>query len=129
MLPLGHMSTKTTTANDDADDLVFKALADRTRRHLMDLLRARAHTTNELCEHFDTSRFAVMKHLKVLVAANLVLIERRGRERFNLLNPVPLQRLQRRWLRRFDQQAADRMLDLKDHLEQPRRTTAKPNRA
>lgn len=124
---MGHMSRKANT-NDDTDDLVFKALADRTRRSLMDLLRARAHTTNELCEHFDTSRFAVMKHLKVLVTANLVLVERRGRERFNLLNPVPLQRVQRRWLRHFEQRGADQMLDLKDHLERPRKTIKKTTR-
>ena len=111
-LPYGHMS------HDDYDDLVFKALADKTRRSLMDLLRKRAHTTGELCDQFETTRFAVMKHLKVLVDANLVLIERRGRERWNLLNPVPLRRIQRRWLRRFDTQAADRMLDLKANLEQ-----------
>lgn len=114
------------------DDLVFKALADRTRRQLMDLLRQRAHTTGELCEQFETTRFAVMKHLKVLVDANLVLVERRGRERFNMLNPVPLRRIQRRWLRQFDSDAADRMLDLADELEQkakkPKKTTSR-NRA
>lgn len=112
-------------SNSDDDDQVFKALADKTRRSLMDLLRKRAHTTGELCEQFETTRFAVMKHLKVLVDANMVLVERRGRERFNMLNPVPLRRIQRRWLRRFDIPAADRTLDLKAELEQ--KTTSRKN--
>ncbi|MFN3244050.1 MAG: ArsR/SmtB family transcription factor [Planctomycetota bacterium] len=113
----------------DDDDLVFKALADATRRAVLDLLRKRPHTTGELCEHFDTTRFSVMKHLKVLVDAGLVVAERRGRERMNHLNPVPLRKIQRRWLRRFDAPAADRMLDLKQQLESPRKQTRSRNRA
>ena len=116
-------------SDDERDDLVFKALADRSRRRVMDLLRARPHTTGELCEHFETSRFAVMKHLKVLADAGLVLVERRGRERFNFLNPVPLQRMHRRWLRRFEGAAADRLLDLKDQLERPRERKLRPRKS
>jgi DNA-binding transcriptional ArsR family regulator len=105
------------------DDLVFRALADASRRRILDLLRDRAHTTGELCAGFDTTRFAVMKHLQVLVDANLVLVERRGRERFNVLNPVPIQRLHQRWIRHFEGTAADRLLALKDQLERPTPST------
>ncbi len=103
--------------NSDPDDAVFRALADSTRRRVLDLLRERPRTTGELSEQFATSRFAVMKHLQVLVAAGLVLVERRGRERWNRLNPAPIQRIQRRWLRRFDALAASAQLDLKDEIE------------
>ena len=114
--------------SDDAA-LVFEARAGAPRRPVLDLLRRRPHTTGELCEHFDTTRFAVMKHLKVLVDARLVVAERRGRERVNHINPVPLRQIQRRWLRRFDEPAADRMLDLKQQLEAPPKQTKTRNRA
>jgi DNA-binding transcriptional ArsR family regulator len=70
-------------------------------------------TTNELCEHFDFSRFAVMKHLKILHSGGLIVIERRGRERLNHLNPVPLQMMYRRWIKPFEDIPADRLLRIK----------------
>ncbi len=107
------------------DDLVFKALADATRRRLLDLLRDGPRTTGELCEPFAVTRFAIMKHLLALVTAGLVLVQRRGRERINTLNPVPIRRIQRRWLRQFEADAADRLLDLARHLERPATSTRK----
>ncbi|MDA1195120.1 MAG: metalloregulator ArsR/SmtB family transcription factor [Planctomycetota bacterium] len=92
------------------DDAVFKALADPTRRAVLDLLRAKARTTGDLAGRFPISRFGMMKHLGVLVEAGLVLVERRGRERFNHLNPVPIRVLARRWIRPFEEDAVDRLL-------------------
>ena len=99
------------------DDVLWRALADPTRRQILDLLRAGPMTTGALCEHFDTSRFAVMKHLNVLVEADLVIINRRGRERLNFLNPTPLQRALWRWLRPLEEVAAARLNELKETLE------------
>jgi DNA-binding transcriptional ArsR family regulator len=116
---MGHMK-----AGDD--DAVWKALADPTRRGILDLLRARARTTGELAEAFPVTRFAVMKHLEVLVAAGLVVVERRGRERFNHLNTVPSRALHRRWIRPFEEHRADALLRLKKHLEKsPRKAGRK----
>lgn len=84
---------------------------------MLDLLRHQPMTTNQLCEHFSFSRFAVMKHLKVLHKAELVLIERKGRARINHLNPVPLQAIVRRWLLPFEQLPADRLLRIKQLAE------------
>lgn len=95
------------------DDRVWRALGDPSRRLILDRLRERPHTTGELCGYFESSRFAVMKHLKVLEAAGLVLIERRGRERLNHINPVPIQRIYRRWIRPFEALPADRLLAIK----------------
>jgi len=99
------------------DDAVWSALNDESRRKILDLLRSRSMTTGELCEHFATSRFAVMKHLKVLHGAGMVVVERCGRERINHLNPVPLQRIYRRWIRPFEKLPADRMLRVKKIAE------------
>ena len=74
-------------------------------------------TTGELSEHFDTTRFAVMKHLGVLEGAGLVVVERRGRYRINHLNPVPIQAIYRRWIRPFERVGADRLLRLKAIVE------------
>ncbi|MEQ9499358.1 MAG: metalloregulator ArsR/SmtB family transcription factor [Deltaproteobacteria bacterium] len=94
-------------------DEVWKALADPTRRALLDLLRAAPRTTGELCSEFDVTRFAIMKHLTVLEAAGLLIVERRGRERWNHLNPVPIQAIYRRWIKPFEATKADGLLRLK----------------
>jgi DNA-binding transcriptional ArsR family regulator len=96
---------------------VWKALADPTRRAILDLLRERPRTTGDLSGEFELSRFGVMKHLKVLVDANLVFVRRRGRERWNHLNPVPIQELARRWITPFEATAAERLLRLKTVAE------------
>ena len=105
----------------DSADLVWKALSDATRRQILDLLRARPLTTGQLCSEFETTRFAVMKHLDLLVRAGLVLVERKGRERWNHLNPVPIQSIYRRWIRPFEAQRADSLLDLKTRVETKRK--------
>jgi len=102
---------KTTPDHDDAR--VWRALADPSRRRILDLLRERSRTTGELCAGFELSRFAVMKHLGILERAGLVIVERRGRERFNHLNVVPIQQIYRRWIRPFEAIPADRMLEIK----------------
>jgi DNA-binding transcriptional ArsR family regulator len=84
-------------------DLLFKALADPSRRKLLDVLHEHdGRTLNELCEHLDMSRQGVTQHLDVLAAANLVTTVRRGREKLHFLNPVPIHAIAMRWLRQFD---------------------------
>lgn len=97
---------------------VWKALADPTRRGILDLLRVRPQTTGELCAAFPhLSRFAVMKHLGVLEAAHLVLVRTQGRERWNHLNAVPLQQIYERWLRPYEASWATALLQLKHFVE------------
>ncbi|MEU5376274.1 ArsR/SmtB family transcription factor [Streptomyces sp. NPDC048231] len=84
-------------------DQVFKALADATRRRLLDRLHERGgQTLGELCEHIDMTRQSVTQHLAVLEAANLVASVRRGREKLHYLNPVPLHEIQERWIDKFE---------------------------
>lgn len=99
-------------------DRVWKALADATRREMLDLLATRPHVTGELCEHFeDLSRSMVMKHLDILVAAGLVTVRREGRFRWNSINPVPIQEICERWVNRHVAPLASSMLRLKKHVE------------
>lgn len=109
------MTMPTASATDDP---VWSAMNDASRRRMLDLLRSRPMTTKALCTHFGFSRFNVMKHLKVLEAASLIVVERRGRERLNHLNPVPLQAIYRRWIQPFEAVPADRLLRLKELAEQ-----------
>src|SRR5688500_14554514 len=100
--------------NDD----VWRALADPTRRALLDLMRDAPRTTGELAAAFpDVTRFAVMKHLGVLTGAGLVVVRRRGRERWNHLNAVPLRQAYERWLAPYAERAAVASLRLKDFVE------------
>ncbi len=101
----------------DALAPVWKALADPTRRRMLDLLKQRPRTTGELCGFFDLSRFAVMKHLAVLEAAGLIVVRRRGRERWNHLNAVPLQRIYERWISPYEAHWASSLVRLKRHAE------------
>jgi uncharacterized protein YndB with AHSA1/START domain/DNA-binding transcriptional ArsR family regulator len=105
--------------NDDALINVWKALADPSRRKILDYLRERPRTTGELSDLFEVSRFAVMKHLSVLESADLVVVRRHGRERWNYLNVVPLQRIYERWLRPYEARWATSLLQLKRHVEEP----------
>src|SRR5205823_384004 len=84
---------------------VFKALADGSRRQLLDQLHANnGQTLSELCAHLDMTRQAVTKHLRLLEAANLVVAVRRGREKLHYLNPVPLHDIAERWIGKFERQ-------------------------
>ncbi len=98
--------------------VVWKALADPTRRRLLDLLRDGPQTTGELCARFPLSRFAVMKHLGILEQAGLVIVERRGRERWNYLNAVPIQQIYERWISGYAGFWAASLLRLKRRVEE-----------
>ena len=99
-------------------DKVFKALGDRTRRKLLDLLSERnGQTLGELCESLDMARQSATQHLEVLEAANLVSTVRRGREKLHFINPVPLHEVYERWVRKFERQRLSLLHDLKKELE------------
>ena len=101
----------------DTDD-VFKALADRSRRLLLDRLNANnGQTLTELAAHLDMTRQAVTQHLNVLEAASLVVTTWRGREKLHFLNPVPLQEIYERWICKFERSRLRAMRDLKQRLE------------
>ncbi|HEV2213096.1 MAG TPA: metalloregulator ArsR/SmtB family transcription factor [Gammaproteobacteria bacterium] len=99
-------------------DALFKALADPSRRKLLDLLQAHdGRRLNELCEHLDMTRQGVTQHLEVLEAANLVASVRRGREKLHFLNPVPLQEIYERWIAKFEKPRLRALAELKQRLE------------
>jgi uncharacterized protein YndB with AHSA1/START domain/biotin operon repressor len=100
-------------------DEVFKALADPTRRTLLDeLYRQDGQTLSQLEQHFSMTRFGVMKHLKQLEEAGLVVTRRRGREKLHFLNPVPIRLVHDRWVSKFAEPWAAGLSDLKQRLEQ-----------
>ena len=99
-------------------DAVFKALADPSRRQLLDRLHARnGQTLGELCERLAMTRQAVSKHLAVLEAANLVVAIKRGREKLHYLNPVPIHEIAERWISKFERGRLRALSDLKQKLE------------
>jgi DNA-binding transcriptional ArsR family regulator len=99
-------------------DSVFKALADPLRRRLLDDLRERnGRTLNELCEGRGMTRQAVTKHLALLETANLVVTEKRGREKLHYLNPVPIHEIADRWIGKFESGRLSALADLKHKLE------------
>jgi len=100
------------------DDRVFKALADPTRRFLLDLLFERdGRTLSELESRLEMSRFGVMKHLRLLEEAGLVLTRRSGREKLHFLNPVPIQLIHDRWIGKYTERQVSALTDLKRELE------------
>jgi DNA-binding transcriptional ArsR family regulator len=100
------------------DDLVFKALADPSRRLLLDRLFERdGRTLGELEPQLDMTRFGVMKHLKVLEQAGLVVPRKRGREKLHFLNPVPIRQIHDRWIGKYREREVSALLDLKSTLE------------
>lgn len=99
-------------------DKVFKALADPSRRKLLDKLHANnGQTLSELCEHLDMTRQAVSKHLMLLEAANLVVTVWRGREKLHYLNPVPINEIYERWIGKYERQRLRALSELKKGLE------------
>jgi DNA-binding transcriptional ArsR family regulator len=99
-------------------DAVFKALADASRRKLLDRLRtSNGQTLSELCAHQDMTRQAVTKHLKLLEKANLVVVVWRGREKLHYLNPVPLHEIYERWIGKYERRRLQALSDLKQGLE------------
>jgi DNA-binding transcriptional ArsR family regulator len=100
-------------------DRVFRALADATRRELLDRLRAEnGQTLNELCGRLAMSRQAVSKHLGVLEEAGLVVTVRRGREKLHYLNPVPIGEIYDRWIGKYERARLAALADLKRALEE-----------
>ena len=100
------------------DDRVFKALADPTRRFLLDLLFARdGRTLTELETQVEMTRFGVMKHLKLLEEAGLVVTRKEGREKRHFLNPVPIRQIHDRWIDKYTERQVTALLDLKNELE------------
>ena len=101
------------------DDGVFKALADRTRRHLLDRLYERdGRTLTGLESELAMSRFGVMKHLRVLEEAGLVVSRRRGREKLHFLNPVPIRLIHDRWIDKYTEPRVSALAGLKTRLEE-----------
>jgi DNA-binding transcriptional ArsR family regulator len=101
-----------------AMDRVFKALADPVRRQLLDRLHARnGQTLGELCEGYEMSRQAVMKHLGILEEANLVVTLKSGREKLHYLNPVPIHEIADRWIGKYERSRLRALSDLKKKLE------------
>lgn len=103
--------------NQEMED-VWKALANPVRRTILDLLRDGPVTTGGLADRFpDLTRFVIMQHLKVLTEAGLVVPRRQGRERYNHLNPVPIQQIFDRWVVRYTRPWTEALVSLRDELE------------
>ncbi|HET7405127.1 MAG TPA: helix-turn-helix domain-containing protein [Candidatus Bathyarchaeia archaeon] len=106
------------SSKEERYDVIFKALSDSRRREILDLLRQRAKTTGELCEQFrELDRCTVMQHLSVLENAELVIVKREGRLRWNYLNPVPIKEIHDRWIGRYADNAVDLLARLKREIE------------
>jgi DNA-binding transcriptional ArsR family regulator len=103
----------------DDDDRVFKAMADPTRRFLLDLLFERdGRTLTELESELEMTRFGVMKHLRLLEEAGLVVTRRSGREKLHYLNPVPIRLIHDRWIDKYTEHHVSALVDLKKQLEE-----------
>ena len=103
---------------EDNYDLTFKALGDSRRREILDLLKERGRTTGELIERFNQlDRCTVMQHLKVLEKADLVIVKREGRLRWNYINPLPIKELHDRWIGSYADGAVDLLARMKHEIE------------
>jgi DNA-binding transcriptional ArsR family regulator len=101
------------------DDLVFRALADHTRRHLLDRLYERdGRTLTELESELQMTRFGVMKHLRLLEEAGLVVTRREGRQKLHYLNPVPIRLIHDRWIDKYRERQVSALAYLKSELEE-----------
>jgi DNA-binding transcriptional ArsR family regulator len=101
-----------------SDDRVFRALADGSRRQLLDRLHRRnAQTLSNLCRGIEMTRQAVTKHLAILEQANLVTTQRQGREKLHFINPVPINAIAERWIGKFERPQLRALSQLKDMLE------------
>ncbi len=110
-------------------DAVFKALADPSRRKLLDELRKEnGQTLSELCEHLEMTRQAVTKHLVLLEKASLIAVVWRGREKLHYLNPMPLHEIYERWIGKYERHRLQALSDLKKGLESARHTAGRIRR-
>ena len=102
------------------DDKVFRALADPTRRFLLDLLFEReGRNLTELVKEVDMTRIGVMKHLRILEDAGLIVAQRSGRSKLHFLNPVPIRVIHDRWIDKYTEHRTSALVDLKNRLENP----------
>jgi DNA-binding transcriptional ArsR family regulator len=102
----------------DRQEAVFKALADYRRREMLDLLRDTPRTTGDICEHFNLlDRCTVMQHLGVLEKADLIIVKREGRNRWNYINPLPIKEIYERWISHYAVHALDMLARIKHDLE------------
>lgn len=116
MLYFYNMSTS--KKERDRQDAIFKALADYRRREMLDLLRDQPRTTGDICKHFkNLDRCTVMQHLGVLESADLVIVKREGRHRWNYINPLPIKEIYDRWISRYAFHAIDILSKLKHDME------------
>jgi DNA-binding transcriptional ArsR family regulator len=105
-------------SSGDESDRVFKALSAATRRDILDALKDRPRTTGELCARFPAlDRCTVMQHLRILEGADLVIVKREGRERWNHLNPLPIKHIYDRWIGAYAGRAVEMLDRLKTDLE------------
>lgn len=105
--------------SEEKQDQVFKALADATRRRILDLLRDKPMTTGDICEHFpELDRCTVMQHLGVLERADLIVAKREGRNRWNYLNVAPIREIYDRWISPFALPSVDILTKLRRNLEE-----------
>src|SRR6266566_5054328 len=103
---------------DAGQELVFKALADHRRRDMLDLLKEQPRTTGELCARFKgLDRCTVMQHLRVLEKADLIIVKREGRLRWNYINPLPIKELHDRWIGSYADDAVDLLARMKREIE------------
>lgn len=108
------------TSNQERDkqERVFKALADHRRREMLDLLKDAPRSTGDICAHFgELDRCTVMQHLGVLEQANLIIVKRSGRHRWNYINPMPIKEIYDRWISRYATHAVDLLARMKQDLE------------
>ncbi len=99
-------------------ELVWKALSDKTRRKILDMLREKEMTTGDLCRHFKKlSRYGVMKHLNILDKANLIIIKREGKNRWNYINPLPIQEIYERWVKKYEAGWSSYLIQFKNNME------------
>jgi DNA-binding transcriptional ArsR family regulator len=107
-------------STEDENDLIFKALSHRVRRQIMDFLKVESRTTGMLCELLpQLDRCTVMQHLDVLDEAGLIVVERRGRERWNHLDALPIHDIHERWIGPYAAYAASMLSKLKQQVETP----------
>jgi DNA-binding transcriptional ArsR family regulator len=98
---------------------IFKALADYRRREMLDLLRDAPQTTGDICKRFkNLDRCTVMQHLGVLEKAELIIVKREGRNRWNYINPLPIKEIYDRWISRYATHAIDILAHMKRDLEE-----------
>jgi DNA-binding transcriptional ArsR family regulator len=106
----------------DRYDIIFRALADPKRRQMLDLLKHEPHTTGSLCRHFKSiDRCTVMQHLDVLERAELIIVKRQGRHRWNYINPLPIKKIYDRWINDYATGAVQLLARMKRDMESVKR--------